>query len=162
MAPFRLSRAKVEDLPELLNLMYNCFSTWTTSRYMGCVSLDDVPKFVAKYTAIMSEDPSDIWMKVTNDHTGEIVAASNWKLYLGSNTAIKRGRDEPPEWLTEEQKERSKELLEPQNRARIPANPDPFLCQSPRSKVEQMVGNVLQTYIFSIHLPNTEEEGQVL
>jgi hypothetical protein len=136
MSPFRLSRATVADLPELLELMYKSFSTWTTSRFMGCFSLDDVPNFVAKYTTVMIEDPTDIWIKVTDNHTGEIVAASNWKLYLGSDKAIKRARDEPPEWLSEELKEKSRELLEPSNEGRIPANADPFLRQCLTSNVD--------------------------
>ena len=103
---------------------------------MGCFSLDDVPKYVAKWTTMMTEDPTDIWIKITDKHTGEIVAASNWKLYLGSAKAIERQRDEPPEWLSEELKEKSRELLDPSNEGRIPANPDPFLRQSLRSNVD--------------------------
>ena len=134
MPPFCLSRATVADLPELLELMYKSFSTWTTSRYMGCFSPDDVPKYVAEWTTTMAEDPTDIWIKVTDNQTGEIVAASNWKLYLGSDKAIERARDEPPEWLSEDLKEKSRELLVPSNEARIPANPDPFLREYPHQK----------------------------
>ena len=103
---------------------------------MGCFSIDDVPKYVAKWTSMMTEDPTDIWIKVTDKQTGEIVAASNWKLYLGSAKAIERQRDEPSEWLSEELKEKSRELLDPSNEGRIPANPDPFLRQWPRSKAD--------------------------
>lgn len=128
-ASFTLERATISDLPEMLELMYNCFSTWMTERFMGCFSLDDLPKFISKYTKIMKEDPTDIWVKVTDPETNKIIAATNWKLYLGSERAIARGRDEPPEWLEGEQVTESWKLVGALNEARIPANKDPFLCK---------------------------------
>ena len=128
-SPFKLERATVSDLPELSELMFNCFHPDMTQYYMGAKSVDDLPKFVSKYTKIMNEDPADIWIKITDAQTGEIVSASNWKLYLGPESAIARGRDEVPEWLEGEMAIEASKLMEPLNEARIPANPDPFLCK---------------------------------
>ena len=129
-ASFQLSKATISDLPEITELMYHCFDSWITTRFMGCFSIDDVPKAVARYTRIMNEDPTDIWMKVVDTQTGKIAAASNWKLYLGSEKAIKRQRKEPPEWLSNEVKEEAEAIAKPVNDARAASNPHPFLCKS--------------------------------
>lgn len=130
MPPFSMSRATTSDMPELAALMFRTFRPWTTSRFMGCFSEDDLPRFVEKYQQTMAEDITDIWIKVVDNDTGKIAAAANWKLYLGSEKAQERIRLQPPEWLNEEWKKESKWLLEPLNEAKITANPDPFLRQS--------------------------------
>lgn len=95
---------------------------------MGCFSEEDLPQFVDKYIRIMQEDLTDIWIKVVDSKTGKIAAASDWKLYLGSEKAQKRILLEPPEWLeSEDLKARSRELMDPLNEVKTKANPDPFL-----------------------------------
>ena len=140
MAPFFLSRATESDMPELAELMYKNFRPWVVARIMGLLSEEDVPKVADMYKRIMLEDPTDIWMKVVDNETGKIAAATNWKLYLGSEKAQKRTWVQPPEWLDKEWTKESRMLLDALNEAKIQANPDPFLRQSTLSEARQRIG----------------------
>lgn len=94
---------------------------------MGCKSSGDLHKLAAKYAEDMVTNPTDIWIKVTSSATGKIVAASNWKLYLGSAPVEPRGLDEVMPWLDGEIALEAKRILEPMNEARILSNTAPFL-----------------------------------
>lgn len=85
MAPFVLSRAVPHDMKEIVELQYDSFEDDLVHElFMGCNSRHDLPKLVARYTEAMMQDPSDIWIMIKDAATGRTVAASNWKLYLGS------------------------------------------------------------------------------
>ncbi|KAF7187093.1 hypothetical protein HII31_11570 [Pseudocercospora fuligena] len=128
-ARFVLTRASPEDLAEIVALMYAAFSNLpqVAELLMGCKSAADFPKLVDLYTKTLEEDPTDLWTKVVDVHTGAIVAASNWKLYLRSARSQPRPLDKPPPWLEGEEAALSTAMFEPLNDSRIKMNQDPFL-----------------------------------
>lgn len=133
VSKFVLSRATEHDIAEIVELQYRSFeSRLVKELLMGCSSPEDLPKFIAKRIQTTKEDPSDIWIKVIDSTTLKIVAASNWKLYLGPATAIPRGSMEVPQWLAGKQAEEAHALLDPMNEARNMANTEPFLREQQR------------------------------
>ncbi|KAK3052364.1 hypothetical protein LTR09_006574 [Extremus antarcticus] len=120
-ASFALVRATAHDIPEIVDLMYDAFEDFVRRVVMGCYSQDDMPKLVAQYIGEMQNDPSDIWIKVSDVNTGKIVAASNWKLCATASTP--RGVDEVKPWIQDEEAiELSRTVLEPLNELRLKAN----------------------------------------
>ncbi|KXS95216.1 hypothetical protein AC578_6935 [Pseudocercospora eumusae] len=128
-ARFVHTRARADDLGEIVALMYESFSSLpqVAKLLMGCKSAADFPKLVDLYTKSLEQDPTDLWTKVVDVHTGAIAAASNWKLYLRSARSQPRPLDEPPPWLEGEEAALSMAMLEPLNGPRIAMNQDPFL-----------------------------------
>ncbi|KXT00577.1 hypothetical protein AC579_5065 [Pseudocercospora musae] len=128
-AQFVHTRAGADDLAEIVALMYEAFSNLpqVANLLMGCKSTADFPKLVDLYTKSLEEDPTDLWTKVVDVHTGAIIAASNWKLYLRSARSQPRPLDEPPPWLEGEEAALSVAMFEPLNGPRIEMNQDPFL-----------------------------------
>ncbi|EME80807.1 uncharacterized protein MYCFIDRAFT_122166, partial [Pseudocercospora fijiensis CIRAD86] len=126
---FVLSRATEADMPEIIAVQYRSFEKPIIVRelVMGCLSPEDLPKFVDKRIRTMREDPTDIWIKVVDSETNKIVAASNWKLYLGPETSMKRRAMEVPEWLTGDHAKAAHALMDPMNEIKIRNNPQPFL-----------------------------------
>ncbi|KAK5175581.1 uncharacterized protein LTR77_000720 [Saxophila tyrrhenica] len=123
---FVLSRAKVEDIPEVVELQYDAFPDFARRAFMGCYSRDDIAKVAAYYMEEMRTDPSDIWIKVNDVESGKIVAASNWKLY--STSALPHGTDKVPTWIEDEEaKELTRTILEPMNELRLKENVGPFI-----------------------------------
>ncbi|KAK1762837.1 hypothetical protein QBC33DRAFT_255764 [Phialemonium atrogriseum] len=122
---FALSRASVSDLPEISRLQYKCFPQFIREIFMGCKTEADLPRIINKYTAIMSEDLHDIWIKVVDTKTGKIAAASNWKIH--PNGASASSDDQPAEWLEGEELEKSRKTLESLNEARRKANPGGYV-----------------------------------
>lgn len=94
---------------------------------MGCSSEEDIPKFVEMQAKIMKDHPADLWIKVIDNDTGKIIAATNWRLYLGPQESLERKEDEVPPWRSEEDKERSLELIGPLNESRKEMGKGPFL-----------------------------------
>lgn len=128
MAPFVLSRAVPHDMKEIVELQYDSFEDDLVHElFMGCNSRLDLPKLVARYTEAMMRDSSDIWIMIKDAATGRTVAASNWKLYLGSAHMQPRGVDDIMPWLKGETALAAKSLLEPMNEIRLLNNQDPFL-----------------------------------
>ncbi|GAB1312410.1 N-acetyltransferase domain-containing protein [Madurella fahalii] len=123
---FALSRASPDDLPELARLQYRCFPPVVREIFMGCKTEDDLPRLVRRHEKLMQQDSSDVWIKVTDQTTGRVVAASNWKVYV--NGPVPASADEePPEWLEGEALEKSRKIHRALNEARRKANPGGFV-----------------------------------
>jgi hypothetical protein len=129
-APFVLTRASPCDMLEIVRLMYDSFGQLTREAFMGTPNLSDLPKLESRYIEAMRADPTDIWIKVTDLASGRIVAASNWKLYLGPESTKQRLRDEIPDCLANNAaRQEARAFLEPSNELRIKENKLPFLCK---------------------------------
>lgn len=129
-ASFALVRATAHDIPEIVDLMYDAFEDFVRRVVMGCYSQDDMPKLVAQYIGEMQNDPSDIWIKVSDVNTGKIVAASNWKLCATASTP--RGVDEVKPWIQDEEAiELSRTVLERLNELRLKANAEQDFLREP-------------------------------
>lgn len=124
-APFSLSRVTADDMPELLDVQYEAFPDFVRIIFMGCHSKDDLPKLIPKYIQKMQSDPSDVWVKVTDNETGKIIAASNWKVFPGEPSD--NHADEPPDWLESEEKEKSRKVIEEMTEIRKKAMPGPYV-----------------------------------
>lgn len=105
--PFTLSRATPDDMPALIALQYTSFAPPIREAAMGCFSPTDIPKILAKYVAEMASDPSDLWIQVKDAESGEVVAGSNWKVYLNGPPEVGSRGSEVPGWLEGEARERS-------------------------------------------------------
>ncbi|PIA96314.1 hypothetical protein CB0940_10610 [Cercospora beticola] len=128
MAQFVLARATPNDMAELVQVQYEAFKPkYVRELFMGCRDTDDLPKLAKKYAEDMAQDPTDLWIKVTDLTTGEIVAASNWRLSLASSNVQPRGIDEPMPWVDGELAAEAKEIMEPMNKTRIENNAEPFI-----------------------------------
>lgn len=123
-----LHRASQTDIASIVEVLYESFDQFARENYFGTATKDELPKLAEKYIKIMSADAADIWMKVEDSSTGAVVAACNWKLYLGTDTAQPRMQDEPAPWLDVQAAERQKLLLEPMNATRSKSNSGPFMC----------------------------------
>lgn len=128
---FALSRASPADLPELVRLQYKCFPPFVRELFMGCRTEADLPRLVRYYERPMRQNPSDIWIKVTDRATDRIVAASNWRIHVNGGRADDDGDNEPPEWLEGEALERSRKIFRAFNAARREANPGGFVRRLP-------------------------------
>lgn len=115
-------------MPELLDVQYDAFPDFVRIIFMGCHSKDDLPKLIPKYVEKMSSDPSDVWIKVTDNATGKIVAASNWKIFPGNpGSSGMDHADEPPKWLEEGQREKSRRVIEEMTEVRRKVMPGPYV-----------------------------------
>lgn len=149
--PFLLSRVTAEDMERILDLQYDCFPPHLCVIFMGCHSKADLPKLRDKYVQQMRgtlvysyvmqhpletlayvranlkpEDPSDIWVKVEDSSTGDLIAASNWKIHI--NGATKGDSpDEVPEGIEGDDLKESQRIIELFNTKRAECNPGPFL-----------------------------------
>ncbi|KAI1194011.1 hypothetical protein F5X97DRAFT_16798 [Nemania serpens] len=120
---FILTRATVDDMPEIIRLEYRSFQPNKTicELFMGCQTEDDIPRITAKHIREMS-DPYEVWVKIVDSATGKIVAASNWKFFV--NGGAPRSSDEhPPDWLEGEKRREAVEVMSAMNDARRKANP---------------------------------------
>lgn len=101
LAPFVLSRATATDISPITDLMYDSFPDPTLRRiFMGCHSKAELPHLQQNYVRLMTTDPGDVWIKITERESGRIVAASSWKVHING---IPPGHDldELPMWLGE-------------------------------------------------------------
>lgn len=77
-----LSRVKDEDLDELLLGQYSAFTgNAAHDAIYGLntpVARADAKK---KFLKEMHTDPADYWLKIVDQDSGKLVAASNWKIY---------------------------------------------------------------------------------
>lgn len=125
---YTLTRASHNDILSIVGVLYKSFDQFARENYFGIATEKDLPRLAEKYTTIMSTDSTDIWIKIEDMTTGSVVAASNWRLCLGSDTAQPRTQDEPVPWLDDQAAEKQRILLEPMNIARSKSNPGPFMC----------------------------------
>jgi hypothetical protein len=134
MAPqdFVVLKVAVEDMPEIIRLQYDCFTPmpFIRTKFLGCRTEADIPRWLREQETILREDNHDVWIKVIHKESGRLAAASNWRLYL--KTAPVELDDQPPEWLDDEAKARSKAVLDEMNVLRREANPAGFLRGSTR------------------------------
>lgn len=105
--PFQLSRATVNDIPEIVKLEYRNF---TDPFVRECFMAADTPEghesLIRQRRQALNEDPCDYWIKVIDTSTGRIIAASNWKIYAGCVPELPIPVD--ISWLTGESLERVK------------------------------------------------------
>lgn len=142
-SPFSLSRVTADDMPELLDVQYEAFPDFVRLIFMGCHSKNDLPKLIPKYIEKTDTDSSDVWIKVTDNASGKIVAASNWKVFPGKPS--EDHADEPPEWLEGDEKEKSRLVIENMTEIRQKAMPGPYVRMSTLSGAQNR-GYVLSTH----------------
>lgn len=78
----------------------------------------DLPRLRALYTATMTADPADLWVKVVDVATGRIVAGSNWRVYV-NGPPEDRPMDPVPWWLEGEARERAARFVEAADAVRL-------------------------------------------
>ncbi|GAM83902.1 hypothetical protein ANO11243_018920 [Dothideomycetidae sp. 11243] len=82
MAAFHLCRAGPEDMPAIVAIMFHQFrDPMSHDKFMG----PDTPeqhKWLARYLGNLSEqNPHDYWIKIVDNPTGKLIAASNWRIH---------------------------------------------------------------------------------
>ncbi|KAK7745838.1 hypothetical protein SLS53_002556 [Cytospora paraplurivora] len=125
-ARFSLSRASEADLPEIIKLCWLCFDPTVRSLMLGCPTEENLPKLVEHHRRVMREIQQAVWLKVVENSTGRIAAATLWKIYPNAGQPPS-GDEQPPSWLEGEVRESSKKLLDEINQARREANPRGFI-----------------------------------
>lgn len=126
---FALTRATASDTLPTAALIYNSFDAFARENFFGIPTPTQIPLLAQEFATTMSADPADVWVKVTDDKTGEIVAASNWKIYLAPERALARVEDKPKAWVEDgEVRERMRALMGPMNERRARANLGAFMC----------------------------------
>ncbi|EME82713.1 uncharacterized protein MYCFIDRAFT_174272 [Pseudocercospora fijiensis CIRAD86] len=134
--PFILTRATPQDIPEICSLMYDSFPPHIRLLFMGCESLDDLPKYQEQCIHRMHTDKSDIWIQVRDRATGKVIAAANWKVYV--NGEPEDLGEEIPDWVSEGQKWRSEEAKRIMGERRKTANPGPFVRRFFSSTIQKI------------------------
>jgi hypothetical protein len=102
-----------------------CFPQFVREVFMGCKSEADLPLIVQRYQNILLNDLHDVWIKVIDNESGAIVAASNWKVH--PNGASTMSDDSPNNWLEKETYEKAKRIMDDLNERRRKANPSGFV-----------------------------------
>ncbi|KAJ4305578.1 hypothetical protein N0V90_001109 [Kalmusia sp. IMI 367209] len=123
---FNLTRASVDDIPEITRLEYRCFPPLVRELFMGCKTEADIPHMSTKHSHDHVADPFDVWVKVVDNSTGNIVAASNWKFFVNSG-APSASDETPPEWLKEDARQQAAAIMRTMNDGRRKANPGPHV-----------------------------------
>lgn len=124
--PFVLSRASPSIMEDIVDLQYDCFPEFIRQVFMGCHSKDGLPKVRQDFIKKMEDDPNDVWIQVKDRESGQVVAASNWKVYI-NGPSHGGEQEEPPENLDGEMLEKSKNLLSTMNSLRAKSMPGPFI-----------------------------------
>lgn len=125
--PFTLSRATEADMPEVIRLCWLSFPQIVRDLLMGCPTEDDLPRSVARYQEEMRADPHALWIKVVDNATGRIAAASHWRIFPGASAPVGADEDTPPPWLDDESRVKALGILAEMTEARIKANPDGYV-----------------------------------
>lgn len=95
LQPYVLKRASPLDFPEIVKIQYDSFtSPFEREVLMGCVSPSDLSKLSDSYAQAAASDPTGIWIKAIKTSTGEIVAASHWKLYLDGERGVSQDEED--------------------------------------------------------------------
>lgn len=110
---FALSKAEPSDMQETANLQFKVFTEpIIRDVFMGPDTPAGHSALANTFVKTMHEDASDYWIKVVNQSTGKIVAASNWKIHQSLVKGVVEDGD--PEWLKgldEERLERTRKVL---------------------------------------------------
>lgn len=110
----------------MARLMYRCFPAIVRELLMGCKNEDDLPKFTNLLEDEYRTHHHAVWIKVVDQASGEIAAASLWKVYPNAGTP-KDGGDKVVSWLDEETRKQAEKLVGTMNVARREANPEGFV-----------------------------------
>jgi hypothetical protein len=129
--PFVLTRATAQDLLDILNVYYHCFSESDRTIFQGCTTIRDIPMVQQSYTHDMKADHSDVWVQVRDAKTGQVVAASNWKVYVNGEPDDMGQR--VPSWLEDVLYHQSKDAIETITTARKTIMNMPFIRNDPQS-----------------------------
>jgi len=127
---FVLSRASLEDIPEITLMEYRAFANipLIQTTFLGCESEADLPKLVESFKSDMQNDPTSMWIKVVDKSTGKIIAASNWKLFI--NQANPDSDDKPCDWMDQARTEKATSILDRMTKARHRQMPEGgYLCK---------------------------------
>lgn len=84
--PFILSRATTpSDFSRIVACEFKTFTDpFIRDLFMGPDTPSGQANLSSHYQQILKINPSDIWIKVENKATGEIVGASNWRVHMSS------------------------------------------------------------------------------
>lgn len=120
-----LTRARADDLAEIVHVCYNSFPKDERTLFQGCPTTEQLPFVLDRHLHRMKTDASDVWMQVREKESGTLVAASNWKVY------VKGTPDDAgpyiPDWLSKEDCEHSRRVIEMTTAARKEAMSRPFI-----------------------------------
>lgn len=124
--PFTLSRASIEDIPELTRLMYKCFPLKVRECLMG-IRESHYDQELAQFIAFLEDEYRThhhaVWIKVVDNATGIIAAASLWKIYPNAGTPRDGGEKIMP-WLDEERRALAEKYVGGMNQSRMEAMKD--------------------------------------
>lgn len=125
--PFTLSRATEADMPEVIRLCWLSFPQIVRDLLMGTPTEDDLPRSVARYQEEMRADPHATWIKVVDNATGRIAAASHWRIFPGASAPMGADEDTPPPWLDDESRTKAQGILDEMNEARKKVSPGGYV-----------------------------------
>lgn len=111
--PFILSRATSTDLSRIVACEFKTFTDpFIRDLFMGPDTPSGQANLSSHYQQILQTNPSDIWIKVEDKATGEIVGASNWRVHM-SNVPEHQEEDMGWGWLegNHEQLKKCKEVM---------------------------------------------------
>lgn len=94
---------------------------------MGTPTEAELPRSVARYQEEMRADPHAVWIKVVDNATGRIAAASHWRIFPGASAPPGADEDTPPPWLDDESRVKAEGILEEMNEARKKAMSDGYV-----------------------------------
>ncbi|KAI3394844.1 hypothetical protein diail_2181 [Diaporthe ilicicola] len=126
LAPFTLSRATEADMAEIVRLCWLSFPQVVRDALMGCPTEDDLPRSVARYQEEMRRDHFAVWIKVVDNSTGKIAAASHWKIFPSAPTPD-AANEKPVPWLDDETRGLAQKILDEMNDARSKANSEGYV-----------------------------------
>lgn len=128
MSTFTLHRAAATDLPAILDAEYDSFVEPIRTLVLGAPDKTYLPRLVKHSQEELRGNPHLIWLYVRDESSGKIVAASNWKIFLGPGWEQSGHADDTVvQWLgkdgvgTAEDKQTSEALLERMNARRLAA-----------------------------------------
>ena len=98
---FALRKALPSDISDIVDTQFRAFTDdFVRDVFMGPDTRGGHERLQDRYSTTMREDFSDIWIKVTDEASGTIVAASNWKIHL--NSVPKHESDFDSFWLEDD------------------------------------------------------------
>ncbi|KAL1852888.1 hypothetical protein Daus18300_011970 [Diaporthe australafricana] len=124
-APFTLARATEADMAEVARLCWLSFPQFVRDLLMGCPTEDDLPRSAARFREEMRTDHYAVWVKVVDNATGKIAAASRWRVFPGA-TAPDPAEEALP-WLEGEAREKAQGLLDEMSDGRRQHNPEGYV-----------------------------------
>lgn len=79
--PLLLSRASTEDLRQIVDLHYKVVQGPLSDILIGYDTEACRLAAVERFTQEMNDDPSAMWLKVSDSDTGRIVSTAHWKIW---------------------------------------------------------------------------------